>query len=71
MTVSYRVSRKPEYELTVVCHRLPERWSNAQDNAGEYILKAGKQEQGRVFGVLNVGLLGVQNRRYKPRNWLV
>ena len=54
------------WTLTVVRHRQPERWSNAQDDAGEYVLKAGNQEQGRVFGVFYVGLLGIQNRWDKP-----
>lgn len=52
--------------LTILRHGLPERPARTQHNADEDVLKAGDEEKGRILGILDVRLFGVNVRRDEP-----
>ena len=53
--------------FTVLSHRLPEWWTNAENDAGEDVLEAGDEEEDGVFGVLDVGFLFLNFGWDEPR----
>ena len=53
-------------ELTIVSHRLPKGWADTQQNPREYVLKAGQQEESRIFRIPYIGLLGIELWRNEP-----
>lgn len=46
--------------LTILGHWLPERRSNAEDNASQDVLEAGEQEKGCVLRIHNIAIVLVE-----------
>ena len=53
-------------DLTIRCHRLPERWPNTQHNTGKYVLITRDQEQRGVLRIICSRMIFIYLRGLEP-----